>query len=1485
METDPLGNATVHGFGLLGSSCNGYETETDYYQGSVESTHLLKKVTTSYRSINDPWNVLTGGSGVTNVFPTVVTTTWPSGKSSRVETDYDNNLSFTVPGVSGAFSGSYGEVMETREFDYDGTLKRRIDYTYKAFDGSPQAASFLAFNLLDRIGSITTYDGSGAQIAKVTYGYDECCLQPSGVTTQLDTTSPVVRGNRTSESHWLNTTGGMLTTTTQYYDTGTPYKITDPGLHTTTNTYGAGFQSGINFAGAYVTQTQNALLQSAFVDYDFNTALPLFFQDANLGLTTSTYDLYHRILTKTVPDRGFSQWSYNDSQPPSFTATSGINPSLTFSVEGDLDGLGRTTHSKVTSDPSGTDTVDTTYDALGRVSTVSNPHRPTSSPTDGITSTVYDALGRVTATVYQDGSSSTTDYSQFPIVTVTDAAGKDRRSRIDALGRLVEVDEPPVTAVSAANSTATLQSDGNFVLNGPTGQALWSTGTSGTPDGPVYVQNDGNLVLYDFRWQVGTYRASNGSTLPPSSCSVGDTLFVGQRLSEGQCLFSATGMTFAQMNNGELQIYDHQLNQLTWVSGTYGHPGSYALMQSDGRLAIYDVNGALLWSSTTLGTGTANIATLQADGRLIIYSTAWSANTAQSPVSGSIAYPSCYVGNGIGITGTLYPGNCVVSENGYYELLMQTDGNMVLYDRSITPSRQIWSTKIQLEFAPAVTLQTLYSYDGLNNLTRVEQHGGTTDSSKWRIRTFTYDSLSRLLTATNPESGTISYSYDADGNLLQKTSPAPNALAGSTSTQIISYCYDALHRMTGKAYSQQTCVNGLLPSGTAVVSYYYDQTSSNGLTITAGIGRRTGMADQAGTEAWSYDPMGRPLFDRRTIAGVTKTTGYLYDSMGNVTYLTYPSGAVVGYSYNGANQATSAIDTGNSINYATLGVHDPTGALTSVTNGANITSVFYDNPRLQPCRTSVSAGSPTPSSCTDSPIGNVMDFTYNFGAAGTNNGNVVSISNNRDTTRSQSFTYDTLNRIGTAQTGATTGTHCWGEIFGYDGWGNLLSLGGITPQYSGCTQESGFGVGASSLNQVSTYLYDAAGNMTTGGYTYDAENRISSVGGVTYTYDGDGKRVEKSSGKIYWYGMGSDLLDETDMTGSTANSGFNEYAFFGGKRTARRNSSNAVFYYFADHLGTSRTMVQSGQITVCYDADFYPFGGERTIVNTCPQNYKFTGKERDMESGLDYFGARYFPSTMGRFMSPDPGNVGVKIENPQSWNMYSYSLNNPLAFTDPTGMYVCEDSTECNSTNDQNFAKALAAAQAAVSNMGAGADKDSAQRAIDAYGAKGVDNGVNVRFDANISEPAGVTEVSGIANGNKSEDNRTGQNINVTFKPDAMTGDYAGGVAAHEGSHVADASAWVSSGFAAGKNPTSNATELRAYQVMFNVMNGIANTIYPSSRYASYNLSISYGSERVDWQKGDSFKLPEFKILIKTENGSRDSKPAFTSGKGAAIQP
>jgi len=587
--------------------------------------------------------------------------------------------------------------------------------------------------------------------------------------------------------------------------------------------------------------------------------------------------------------------------------------------------------------------------------------------------------------------------------------------------------------------------------------------------------------------------------------------------------------------------------------------------------------------------------------------------------------------------------------------------------------------------------QTNYTYDSLNDLTSVVQNGS-------RQRTFAYNSLAQLTSSINPESNTTpsgttvatTYSYDLNGNLTQKTAPAQNQQ--STTTVTLSYCYDALNRMTGKAYTAQTTC----PLTSPVATYLYDQTSYNGLTITNGIGRRTGMSDAAGGEAWSYDVMGRVLTDQRTTNSITKSTitTYLPYVDGSINTLQYPSGRTLTLTTGGAERLLSVVDSPDSISYASAAHYAAQGDLASLTNGSNLYSTYIFNSRLQPCWIYVTTGTPlaTTTVCTTPDPGpaNILDLNYNFNLGVGDNGNVMGITNNRDTMRSQSFAYDALNRLLTGETTSTYATspsHCWGESYQYDNqatggaWGNLTNIGAVSTSYNGCTQES-LSATVNAQNQLSTNGYDTAGNATSYGtdtYSYSAENQMTQAvtfSTTNYAYDGDGKRVEKVVGglvtKIYWYNSGN-ILDETDGTGSLTNSSFSEYVFFGGQRIARRDSSGDVFYYASDHLGTSRAIaeVPSGQTTatLCYDADFYPFGGERPYTTTCTQNYKFTGKERDSESVLDNFGARYNLSSVGRFMTPDPSGLSfADASNPQSLNLYAYVQNNPLAFVDPNGL-------------------------------------------------------------------------------------------------------------------------------------------------------------------------------------------------------------------------
>jgi RHS repeat-associated protein len=124
-------------------------------------------------------------------------------------------------------------------------------------------------------------------------------------------------------------------------------------------------------------------------------------------------------------------------------------------------------------------------------------------------------------------------------------------------------------------------------------------------------------------------------------------------------------------------------------------------------------------------------------------------------------------------------------------------------------------------------------------------------------------------------------------------------------------------------------------------------------------------------------------------------------------------------------------------------------------------------------------------------------------------------------------------------------------------------------------------------------------------------------------------------------------------------------------------------YVSVDHLGSTRLVTDTAQNQeICYD--FLPFGeliptgtdGRSGCYGSTatPLTEKFTGKERDPETGLDFFSARYMSSAQGRFTSPDPaGNFVANAADPQSWNMYAYARNNPLAFVDPSGLDYCED--------------------------------------------------------------------------------------------------------------------------------------------------------------------------------------------------------------------
>ncbi len=116
-------------------------------------------------------------------------------------------------------------------------------------------------------------------------------------------------------------------------------------------------------------------------------------------------------------------------------------------------------------------------------------------------------------------------------------------------------------------------------------------------------------------------------------------------------------------------------------------------------------------------------------------------------------------------------------------------------------------------------------------------------------------------------------------------------------------------------------------------------------------------------------------------------------------------------------------------------------------------------------------------------------------------------------------------------------------------------------------------------------------------------------------------------------------------------------------------AAEKVYFYHTDAEGTPVAMTDASG-NVVWQADYKPFGEEQSVTPTPENKKKFIGKEKDEETGLYYFGARYMDAGIGRFTTPDPAGISESdLLNPQRLNRYNYSLNNPYRYLDPDGRY------------------------------------------------------------------------------------------------------------------------------------------------------------------------------------------------------------------------
>jgi RHS repeat-associated protein len=253
-------------------------------------------------------------------------------------------------------------------------------------------------------------------------------------------------------------------------------------------------------------------------------------------------------------------------------------------------------------------------------------------------------------------------------------------------------------------------------------------------------------------------------------------------------------------------------------------------------------------------------------------------------------------------------------------------------------------------------------------------------------------------------------------------------------------------------------------------------------------------------------------------------------------------------------------------------------------------------------------------------------------------------------------TQNTTTVTGSAQTLAANGLN---QLYSYDSFGNLQSSG----NYS-------FIQGYTAANQISGWNYDAAGNLLTDGlgsnYVYDGEGKIKSGAGVTYIYTAEGQRAEKSGSPavdtIYFGGHPIGRLISGAWTDEIYGAG-------GLLAEVPGTQTGAAVYCMTDHLGSLvGTLSSTGSVLSTQDVG--PFG--EVFAGGSSDPFVFTGKERDAESGNDFFGARYYSNNTGRWMTPDWAARAEAVpysdfSDPQSLNLYSYVQNNPVSRADAEG--------------------------------------------------------------------------------------------------------------------------------------------------------------------------------------------------------------------------
>ncbi|HEX6686418.1 MAG TPA: SpvB/TcaC N-terminal domain-containing protein [Candidatus Limnocylindrales bacterium] len=600
------------------------------------------------------------------------------------------------------------------------------------------------------------------------------------------------------------------------------------------------------------------------------------------------------------------------------------------------------------------------------------------------------------------------------------------------------------------------------------------------------------------------------------------------------------------------------------------------------------------------------------------------------------------------------------------------------------------------EFNPAggqPVIWTSYTFDALKQQTAVTDDRNNVTSA-------TYDNFGRRASVTNPDSGRTVTEYDLAGNIIRKVTAK---LAAEQKAIEFDYDFD---RVRAVRYP-------IFPANN--VTYTYGAVGAPDNTAD----RITSIVDGAGTVTRKYGPLGEVTQETRTVSvqggqSRTFTTGYQFDTFSRVLRMTFPDGEALSYRYDSGGQVDRATGSKGTFSYTYMQRldYDKFGERVLMDTGNGTRTQYTFDPldrRLNAMKANLSEGY----------VFQNLNYTYD------DVGNILSVRNVTEPPSgpdvgmqvggpsTQNFRYDDLHRLvhaeGTYQS-RNPGLDTYRQDVAYDTVHNLTSKtqvreivkGGNTQQDGKLSYAYGYAYAGSKPHAPTTIgpftiAYDANGNQISRDQQprprrqmiWDEENRLAcshenvqsqtlpqtpascdNAGGTPnaarYRYDADGVRVVKDSAQFHLY---------PNQHYSTRGNHEFKHVYIGETKLLTKfvepvnRVEDRKYYSHPDHLGSTGFVTdESGGLSE--HLKYFP-GGETWVSEhpSQPVPHQFTGKEFDPETGLYYFGARYYDPRTQVWQSPDPA-LPDAARNPTDLSAYLYGAGNPLTFIDPDGRQV-----------------------------------------------------------------------------------------------------------------------------------------------------------------------------------------------------------------------